>query len=148
MGGGDSATMLQNVTFKLTPEPTPPAKPRDIHYDPKTFFCYYSAANNPDLHVFLGDIVHTWTPHAGGVDSKGTRLVHGGDCNVGPIFIEGALPGRYLSGAPAKSAPTAQRRDRAAASTREPHLPMNWLQNTIPTLMQNTTSMRRRASLR
>ena len=96
MGGSDPAAVLQDVTFKLTPETTPPTKPRDIHYDPKTFFCYYSGANKPDLHIFPGDIVHTWTPDAGGVDSKGTRLVHGGDCSIGPIFIEGALPGDTL----------------------------------------------------
>ncbi len=96
LGRGRRASISQTVAWKLTGESIPPAKPRDIHYDPATFFCYYSAANKPDLHIFPGDTVHTWTPDDDGVDSKGKQVVAGEDCNIGPIYVEGALPGDTL----------------------------------------------------
>jgi acetamidase/formamidase len=48
------------------------------------------------LRIFPGDIVHTWTADAGGVDAKGVRH-RGGDSNIGPFYVEGALPGDTLA---------------------------------------------------
>jgi amidase len=90
-GGGENGP----TEFTLSRAPVPPAAPRDIRYDPTSFETYYSAANKPGLHIFPGDVVHTWTPDAGGVDAKGIRHP-GGDSNIGPIYVEGALPGDTL----------------------------------------------------
>jgi amidase len=83
------------TTFTLTRAAIPPAKPRDIKYEPTSFFAFYSAANKPELTIFPGDVVHTWTADAGGVDAKGVQH-RGGDSNIGPIYVEGALPGDTL----------------------------------------------------
>jgi len=96
MGGGfGGRSGGGQIEFTLARAPVPPAKPRDIHFEPVDFFNYYSAANKPVLHIFPGDVVHTSTADAGGVDSKGVRH-HGGDSNVGPFYVEGALPGDTL----------------------------------------------------
>jgi acetamidase/formamidase len=90
--GGGGAT----VNFTCTRAAVPPAKPRDIHYEPTSFYSYYSAANKPELTIFPGDVVHTWTADANGVDAKGIHH-RGGDSNIGPIYIEGALPGDTIA---------------------------------------------------
>ena len=95
-GAGGRAPAPQEVTWKLTRELAAPAKPRDINYEPKTFQAYYYAGNKPDLHIFPGDIVHTWAPDSGGADKNLKRVALGGDANIGPIFVEGALPGDTL----------------------------------------------------
>jgi amidase len=56
-GAGGRAPVPQDVTWKLTREVTPPSKPREINYEPKTFQAYYYAGNKPDIHIFPGDIV-------------------------------------------------------------------------------------------
>ncbi len=86
----------QQVQWKLTRELVPPAKPRDIHYDPTTFQAYYYAGNKPGLHIFPGDIVHTWSVDSAGMDKNLKRLALGGNANIGPIYVEGALPGDTL----------------------------------------------------
>ena len=102
MGGGTAAATAgrggagRDVNFTMAHAPVPPAKPREIHYDPTSFFAAYSAANKPELTIFPGDIVHTWTADAGGVDAKGIQH-RGGDSNIGPIYVEGALPGDTLA---------------------------------------------------
>ena len=90
-GGGASGPV--NITF-VRPV-TPPAKPRTINFEPTNFYATYSAAIKPALTIFPGDIVHTWTADAGGIDGKGIRH-QGGDSNIGPFFVEGALPGDTL----------------------------------------------------
>jgi amidase len=97
MGGGFGARGGGGGTieFTLSRAPVPPATPRDIHFEPTDFFGYYSAANQPVLHIFPGDVVHTWTADAGGVDAKGVHH-RGGDSNIGPFYVEGALPGDTL----------------------------------------------------
>lgn len=86
----------QPVHLRLTRALPLPAKPREIAYDHPSFQNYYSAANKPGLHIFPGDIVHTWSPDSGGVDKDGRRVTLGGDANIGPIYVEGALPGDTL----------------------------------------------------
>ncbi len=95
-GAGGRPPMPQEVTWKLTREPALPAKPREINYEPKTFQAYYYAGNKPDIHIFPGDIVHTWSPDSGGADKNLQRVALGGDANIGPIYVEGALPGDTL----------------------------------------------------
>jgi amidase len=96
MGTAGRAPMPQEVTWKLTREVVPPAKPREINYEPKTFQAYYYAGNKPDIHIFPGDIVHTWSVDSAGVDKNGKRLALGGNANIGPIYVEGAFPGDTL----------------------------------------------------
>jgi acetamidase/formamidase len=99
-GGGGAAAgrapMPQEVSWKLTRELVAPAKPREITYEPKTFQAYYYAGNKPDIHIFPGDIVHTWSVDSAGVDKNGKRIALGGNSNIGPIYVEGALPGDTL----------------------------------------------------
>jgi acetamidase/formamidase len=99
-GGGGAAAgrapMPQEVSWKLTRELEPPAKPREINYEPTTFQAYYYAGNKPGIHIFPGDIVHTWSVDSAGVDKNGKRLALGGNANIGPIYVEGALPGDTL----------------------------------------------------
>ncbi|HEX4758467.1 MAG TPA: acetamidase/formamidase family protein [Terracidiphilus sp.] len=83
------------IEFTLTRAVVAPDAPRDIHFEPTDLIGYYSAANKPALHIFPGDVVHTWTADAGGVDAKGVQH-RGGDSNIGPFYVEGALPGDTL----------------------------------------------------
>lgn len=69
---------------------------RQITYEPTTFQAYYYAGNKPGIHIFPGDIVHTWAPDSGGTDKNLKRVALGGDANIGPIYVEGALPGDTL----------------------------------------------------
>jgi amidase len=95
-GAGARGPVPQEVAWKLTRELTPPAKPREIDYDPTTFQAYYYAGNKPGIHIFPGDIVHTWAPDSAGTDKNLKRVALGGNPNIGPIYVEGALPGDTL----------------------------------------------------
>jgi len=86
----------QEVSWKLTRELVPPATPRHINYEPTTFQAYYYAGNKPGIHIFPGDIVHTWAPDSAGTDKNLKRVALGGNANIGPIYVEGALPGDTL----------------------------------------------------
>ena len=90
-GGGGGGP----IEFTLSRATAAPSSPRDIHFEPTDLVGYYSAANKPALRIFPGDVVHTWTADAGGVDAKGIQH-RGGDSNIGPFFVEGALPGDTL----------------------------------------------------
>jgi len=98
-GGGGGGGARQGgggpVNFTLVRPVTPPAQPRDLSFSPTNFYATYSSQNKPALTIFPGDIVHTWTADAGGVDAKGERH-RGGDSNIGPFYVEGALPGDTL----------------------------------------------------
>lgn len=84
------------MKFTLTREAVPPPKPREINYEPRTFQAYYYAGNKPDIHIFPGDIVHTWSPDSAGMDKNLKRVALGGNSNIGPVYVEGALPGDTL----------------------------------------------------
>ena len=86
----------QEMNWKLTREVAPPAKPRDVNYSPTMFQAYYYAGNKPEIHIFPGDIVHTWAPDSAGTDKNLKRVALGGDANIGPIYVDGALPGDTL----------------------------------------------------
>jgi amidase len=96
-GAGRGGAAAGPTTFTLNWAPVPPTSPRSIKFEPTDdqIFSTYSAANKPALHIFPGDVVHTWTPDAGGVDAKGIKH-RGGDSNIGPFYVEGALPGDTL----------------------------------------------------
>ncbi len=93
---GGRAPMTQEMSWKLTPELVPPAKPREINYEPTTFQAYYYAGNKPSIHIFPGDVVHTWAPDSAGTNKNLKRVALGGNANIGPIYVEGALPGDTL----------------------------------------------------
>jgi amidase len=93
---GNRPPMPQEMSWKLTRELVAPAKPRDINYEPTTFEAYYYAGNKPGIHIFPGDIVHTWSPDSAGTDKNLKRVALGGNANIGPIYVEGALPGDTL----------------------------------------------------
>jgi acetamidase/formamidase len=99
-GGGGMAAgrapVPQEISWKLTREATPPAHPREVNYSPTMFQAYYYAGNKPEIHIFPGDIVHTWAPDSAGTDKNLKRVALGGDANIGPIYVEGALPGDTL----------------------------------------------------
>jgi len=91
-GGG--APTAGEVKWTLNRLPAAPAAPRTWNYEPTSFYGYYSATEPPVLHIFPGDTVNTRTLDAAGRDA---RVRHtGGDANVGPFYVEGALPGDTL----------------------------------------------------
>ena len=94
-GGGRGGGGGGPVNFTLSRALMPPATPRSLKFEPKNYFGTYSAANKPALTIFPGDVVHTSTADAGGVDAQGVRH-RGGDSNIGPFYVEGALPGDTL----------------------------------------------------
>ena len=95
MARGFGGTADGPVEFTLARSPIAPSMPRDIHFEPTDLVGYYSAANKPALRIFPGDVVHTWTADAGGVDAKGMQH-RGGDSNIGPFYVEGSVPGDTL----------------------------------------------------
>ena len=94
-GGGRAVGAVAPTSFELTRAMVAPAKAREIKFEPKAIFPTYSAANKPVMTIFPGDVVHTSTPDAGGVDAKGDHF-GGVDANIGPFYVEGALPGDTL----------------------------------------------------
>lgn len=95
-GFANRAPVPVEMKFVLTREPEPPAKPREINYEPTTFQAYYYAGNKPGIHIFPGDIIHTWAPDSAGTDKNLKRVALGGNSNIGPVYVEGALPGDTL----------------------------------------------------
>lgn len=97
-GGGGGMGMAQppaEVTWKLTRAATPPAKPQTYNFEPNVAYSTYSAAEPPNLHIFPGDTVNTRTMD----QARDTNIIHhgtGGDANIGPFYVEGALPGDTL----------------------------------------------------
>lgn len=96
-GGGRGAGAAGGVVNFTLARVVMPATPRSIKFvpDDNSIFATYSAANKPAIHISPGDVVHTWTPDAGGVDAQGVRH-KGGDSNIGPFYVDGALPGDTL----------------------------------------------------
>lgn len=95
-GGMAPAQPPQDVTWKLTRPAAPPATPTTYDYmQPKYYYGIYSAAEPPALHIFPGDTVKTRTMDQAR-DAAIPRHGNGGDVNVGPFYVEGALPGDTL----------------------------------------------------
>lgn len=83
------------VTWNLTRAATPPPAPKTYDYEPKSYYGIYTAAEPPALHIFPGDTVNTRTMDQAR-DAGIPRHGNGGDVNVGPFYVEGALPGDTL----------------------------------------------------
>jgi acetamidase/formamidase len=94
-GGMGMTQPPQDVTWKLTRPAAPPATPQIYNYEPKYYYGIYSAAEPPALHIFPGDTITTRTMDAAR-DAAIPRHGNGGDVNVGPFYVEGALPGDTL----------------------------------------------------
>jgi amidase len=94
--GGTTAAQPPNaVTWKLTRAATPPPSPKTYNFVPNVAYSTYSAAEPANLHIFPGDTVNTRTMDA----ARDTNIIRhgtGGDANIGPFYIEGALPGDTL----------------------------------------------------
>lgn len=93
---GGPAQPPMDVTWSLTRPVKTPAAAKTYDYEPKVFYSIYSAAEPPALHIFPGDTVNTRTMDTAGRDANATRHGTGGDANVGPFYVEGALPGDTL----------------------------------------------------
>jgi len=94
-GGGMGAPQPPRpVTWKLTRAATPPPAPKTYDFEPNVAYSY-SAAEPPNLRIFPGDTVNTRTMDAAR-DANIIRHGSGGDANIGPFYIEGALPGDTL----------------------------------------------------
>ncbi|HUD21489.1 MAG TPA: acetamidase/formamidase family protein [Acidobacteriaceae bacterium] len=91
-GGMGAAQPPSAVTWKLSRAVTPPAKPKTYDFDPPVSYGTYSAAEPPNLHIFPGDTVNTQSKAGANAIRHGT----GGDANIGPFYVEGALPGDTL----------------------------------------------------
>jgi acetamidase/formamidase len=97
-GGGGGMGMVQpptEVTWKLTRAATPPSAPHTYDFEPNVAYGTYSAAEPPNLHIFPGDTVNTRTMD----QARDTNIIRhgsGGDANIGPFYVEGALPGDTL----------------------------------------------------
>ncbi len=95
-GGGMGAPQPPSaVTWNLTRAATPPPAPETYDYEPKSYYGIYTAAEPPVLHIFPGDTVNTRTMDQAR-DAAIPRHGNGGDVNVGPFYVEGALPGDTL----------------------------------------------------
>src|SRR5205814_993835 len=97
MGGGGMMTAQPptDVSWTLARAATPPATPKTYDFEPNVAYGTYSAAEPPNLHIFPGDTVNTRTMD----NARDSKIIHhgtGGDANIGPFFIEGALPGDTL----------------------------------------------------
>jgi acetamidase/formamidase len=95
-GGGMGAALPPSaVTWKLTRAATPPPAPKTYDFEPNVAYGTYSAAEPPNLRIFPGDTVNTRTMD----QARDTKIIHhgtGGDANIGPFYVEGALPGDTL----------------------------------------------------
>jgi acetamidase/formamidase len=95
-GGGMGAAQPPGpVTWNLTRAATPPPTPKTYNFEPNVAYGTYSAAEPPNLHIFPGDTVNTRTMD----QARDTNIIRhgtGGDANIGPFYIEGALPGDTL----------------------------------------------------
>jgi amidase len=83
------------VAWTLTRGAKAPVEHKAYDYEPVSYYGIYSAKEPPVLHIFPGDTVNTRTMDAAR-DAAIPRHGNGGDVNVGPFYVEGALPGDTL----------------------------------------------------
>jgi acetamidase/formamidase len=68
-----------------------------IHqYEAMSYSRTFSSDKDPVLRVFPGEVVRTSTLDAAGYDKNGVRRSFGGNPQVGPFYVYGALPGDTL----------------------------------------------------
>jgi acetamidase/formamidase len=76
---------------------TPPPAPQAHTFDPTNYYRYLSSSYDPALRVFPADTVRTKLVDEDGRDENGKQRSVGGYPVVGPIYVEGALPGDLLA---------------------------------------------------
>jgi acetamidase/formamidase len=74
-----------------------PAATRRHEFTPSAFHRQFSAATPPALTISPGDVIHTTTLDAGGVDEKDEQRAPSGNPQTGPFFVTGAMPGDTLA---------------------------------------------------
>jgi acetamidase/formamidase len=93
---GATAPYSHPFTATLIPE-RGAAPPRRHDFVPTAFHRQFSAQTAPVLTIAPGDIVHTITVDAGGVDAAGVKRSAGGNPQTGPFYVETAMPGDILA---------------------------------------------------
>ncbi len=83
------------VKWTVTRGAAAPAEHKTYTYEPLSYYGVYTAKEPPVLHIFPGDTVNTRTMDAAR-DTNIPRHSNGADVNVGPFYVEGALPGDTL----------------------------------------------------
>jgi acetamidase/formamidase len=73
------------------------ATPRRHEFSPSVFHRAFSAENKPVLTIAPGDVVHTRTVDAAGVDEKNMARSLGGNPETGPFYVAGVVPGDTLA---------------------------------------------------
>ena len=73
------------------------ATPRRHDFSPSVFHRAFSADNKPVLTIAPGDVVHTRTVDAAGVDEKNVARSLGGNPETGPFYVAGVVPGDTLA---------------------------------------------------
>lgn len=93
--GSPVAPAPVEVKWTLTRGAAMPREHKTVDYEPVSYYGVYTAKEPPVLHIFPGDTVNTRTMDAAR-DANIPRHWNGGDVNVGPFYVEGALPGDTL----------------------------------------------------
>ena len=93
--GATAAPPPVEVKWTLTRGATTPTEHKTFTYEPLSYYGVYSAKEPPVLRIFPGDTVTTRTMDSAR-DANIPRHGNGGDVNVGPFYVEGALPGDTL----------------------------------------------------
>jgi amidase len=70
-----------------------PAAPKRHEFAATVFHRAFSPLTKPVLTIAPGDMVHTTTVDAGGLDEKGVARALGGNPETGPFYVEGVSPG-------------------------------------------------------
>jgi len=94
----DHHTVYLPITLTAEPvQAAAAASPKRHEFTPSVFHRAFSSANKPVLTIAAGDIVHTTTVDAGGVDEKNVARSLGGNPETGPFYVAGVMPGDTLA---------------------------------------------------
>ncbi|MFI5156833.1 MAG: acetamidase/formamidase family protein [Chitinophagales bacterium] len=74
-----------------------PGPPKKYDFVPSAFHLGYSGDIPPALHCWPGDTVYTETVDCNGFDRQGIHKVMEGNAEIGPFYIESAIPGDVIA---------------------------------------------------
>jgi acetamidase/formamidase len=74
-----------------------PAPVRRHEFTPSVYHRQFSALTPPALTISPGDVIHTTTIDAGGVDERDQQRSPAGNPQTGPFYVAGARPGDTLA---------------------------------------------------
>ena len=74
-----------------------PGPPKKYDFVPTAFHLGYSSEIPPVLHCWPGDTVFTETVDCNGFDKLGAHRVMEGNAEIGPFYIESAIPGDMIA---------------------------------------------------